>query len=194
MKTSIVATAIIALLVGIGVGIFVVSSVNSGRMMGEFGQGSQSNVDKHFIEEMIPHHEGAIKMAELALQRSTREDVLTLSRDIIEAQTKEIIDMRAWYREWFGADVPEDSSMMGMGHGAMGHMQGMEGDLEALSVAPDFDSEFLSQMIVHHEMAVMMARMLASGTERDQMKTLADSIITSQNREILMMGSWLAAL
>ncbi len=152
-----------------------------------------STIDQHFIEEMIPHHEGAIVMAKLALERSTRPEILSLSQGIIEAQTKEINDMQKWYKEWFGVEVPVDSSMMGMGHGAMGAMQGMEGDIEKLKVAEDFDKEFLSQMIVHHEMAVMMGRMLLSGTSRAEMKTLADNIITSQTREIEMMRSWLNA-
>lgn len=155
------------------------------------GDRMQASIDQHFIEEMIPHHEGAIVMAQLALERSTRPEILSLSQGIIEAQTKEINDMRAWYKAWFGTEVPDDSSMIGMGHGAMGAMQGMEGDIEKLSTAADFDKEFLSQMIVHHEMAVMMGRMLLSGTTRPEMKTLADNIITSQTREIEMMRSWL---
>lgn len=158
-----------------------------------WGQPMMAGIDRHFIEEMIPHHEGAIAMAELALVTSKRPEILSLSQGIIEAQTKEINDMRTWYKDWFGTDVPADSSMLGMRHGQMGRMQGMEGDLDALKAAPDFDKEFLSQMIVHHEMAVMMGRMLAAGTTRDEMKTLADNIITSQTREIKMMQDWLTS-
>lgn len=154
--------------------------------------GRASMVDQHFIEQMIPHHEGAIAMAELALEKSKRPEVLSLAGGIIEAQTKEIADMRAWYRDWFGTEVPAGGGMMhGMG-GEM-HMVGMEGDMEKLRAAPDFDPEFLTQMIVHHEMAVMMGRMLAQGTAREEMRILADQIVTSQTREIEMMRSWLSA-
>jgi uncharacterized protein (DUF305 family) len=83
--------------------------------------------------------------------------------------------------------------MGGMGHGAGMHMGGMEGDLVALAAAKDFDTEFLEQMIPHHEMAIMMARMLASGTARPQMKQLASNIITSQSGEIETMRGWLLA-
>lgn len=148
--------------------------------------GRQGNIDKHFIEQMIPHHEGAVAMAQLALEKSSRPEVRSLAEGIIEAQTREITDMTAWYEEWFGG-APSAT-----GHGMM-HGRGMEGDLQALSAAADFDTEFLNQMIVHHEVAVMMAQMLAALTERSEMKTLADQIITSQNREILLMQSWLEA-
>jgi uncharacterized protein (DUF305 family) len=153
--------------------------------------GPRAMVDQHFIEQMIPHHEGAIDMARLAFEKSKRPEVLSLAAGIIEAQEKEIVDMRAWYREWFDRDVPEDGvAMMGMDH--MMHAEGMVGDPEALRDAPDFDKEFLSQMIVHHEMAVMMGQMLASGTRRAEMKELAHNIVTSQQREIELMRSWLS--
>ena len=75
----------------------------------------------------------------------------------------------------------------------MMHMGGMEGDIDVLKsvTAANFDREFLQQMIPHHEMAVMMVQMLAAGTERPEMKQLADNIRESQSREIEMMRGWL---
>lgn len=158
------------------------------------GMGVSQNIDRHFIEQMIPHHEGAIAMAELALERSTRQEVRGLAEDIIEAQTQEIANMTAWYKMWYGSTPTSRSTGMlahqSLGDGGM-HMEGMEGDVDELRSATDFDKEFLSQMIVHHEMAIMMAQMLAAGTERVEMKTLADNIITSQSDEIELMEGWL---
>lgn len=159
------------------------------------GMMNQGNIDQHFIEEMIPHHDGAIAMAELALERSKRPEIISLSNGIIEAQKSENEQMKEWYASWFGGE-PSNSSGMGgmMGHGDTGmHMMSMEGDLDALGTAQDFDLEFISQMIPHHEMAIMMARMLLASTDRSEMKELADNVITSQSREIEMMRSWYQA-
>mgnify|MGYP003394068672 CR=1 FL=1 len=164
-----------------------------GGMMG--GDSSMSrNIDRHFIEEMIPHHEGAIAMAQIALERSTRPEILSLSQDIIEAQTREINDMKEWYESWFGTPVPVTSQHM-MGGVGMVHMGGMTGDTQVLEniASSEFDKEFLNQMIPHHEMAVAMGRMLAASTERSEMQTLAGQIIASQSREIDMMRGWLAS-
>ena len=54
------------------------------------------NIDKHFIEQMIPHHDGAVAMAKLALEKSNRPEIKTLANAIIEGQTKEIQDMRGY--------------------------------------------------------------------------------------------------
>lgn len=157
----------------------------SGSMMDDRSMTS-ANIDQHFITQMIPHHEGAIEMAKVALQRSKRPEVIALANGIIEAQQKEIADMRAWYKSWFNADVP---------HVSMGHMEGMSGNTSELaSVAQsEFDREFIEQMIPHHEMAIMMTRMLKSSTQRGEMKQLADNIITSQSNEITTMRSWLGS-
>ena len=156
------------------------SAVMNDGMMG-------GNIDRHFIEQMIPHHEGAIAMAKVALERSKRSEILSLANDIIKAQEAEIVDMRGWYQSWYGSTPPAGGFGMGM------HMGGMEGDLSALKSvsAADFDREFIEQMIPHHEMAIMMAQMLQASTQRAEMKQLADNIITSQSREINMMRSWL---
>lgn len=58
--------------------------------------------DKAFIEMMIPHHEGAVKMAELQLEAGSDEELKALSRQIIEAQTKEIAEMNRWLQQWYG--------------------------------------------------------------------------------------------
>ena len=72
-------------------------------------------------------------------------------------------------------------------------MDGMSGDTRELASvsAAEFDREFLTQMIPHHEMAIMMAEMLKAGTERAEMKQLAANIITSQSNEITTMRGWL---
>lgn len=151
-----------------------------------------STIDKHFIEQMIPHHEGAIAMANLALQKAKRPEIKTLATAIIAAQTTEIQSMNGWYQDWFGSAVPKVSTGM-MGGGMMSqsgmHMGGQE-DMTALENASDFDKAFIEEMIPHHQLAIMMANMLQSGTNRPEMQELAKNIISSQSKEIQQMQAW----
>lgn len=153
-----------------------------------------STIDKHFIEQMIPHHDGAVAMANLALQRAGRPEIKTLATAIITAQTTEIQSMNRWYQDWFGNSVPKASSgMMNggmMSNGGM-HMGGQE-DLTSLENASDFDRAFIEQMIPHHQLAIMMANMLQNGTSRPEMQQLAKNIIASQSKEIQQMQLWYA--
>ena len=169
-------------------------------------------VDQHFIEMMIPHHQDAIAMADLALIRGKRPEVKKLAQAIKKDQTREIQEMRTWYKQWFGKEVAAHSmtdmgmmgdhhnqgqgtgsGMMGQGQGMMGQGQGMmsmKTDLDALKKAPDFDKEFVRQMIPHHQMAVMMAQMASECASHPEIRTLAQSIITSQSAEIAQMQGW----
>ena|SRR3989344_1812250 len=164
------------------------NSLNSGQI----GRTMGINLDRHFIEQMIPHHEGAIAMADLALEKAGRPEIKTLAGEIIVAQDKEIKEMQGWYKNWFGKNVPEGSvAMMGGGMMSSGGMHmGGQAEIQVLENAADFDKAFIESMIPHHQLAVMMAQMLKAGTDRPEMLSLAENIIESQTAEIEQMQGW----
>jgi len=157
-------------------------------------------MDRHFIERMIPHHQDAIEMAKLALEKSNKAEVKKLAKDIITSQTAEIESMKKWYKEWFGKDVPakpekadyKKKGMMGKGmmmmDMSMDHNM-MGGTLDDLKKAPDFDKKFLEMMVLHHKMAIPMSGMVID-SKKAEMRKLAKDIITAQSAEIEMMIKW----
>jgi uncharacterized protein (DUF305 family) len=54
------------------------------------------DADKDFVAHMIPHHQGAIEMAEAELKYGKDPEIKRLARDIIKAQHDEIAFMRRW--------------------------------------------------------------------------------------------------
>lgn len=62
---------------------------------------SGDEFDKAFIEQMIDHHQGAIDMANLVLEKSEKKELKDLANAIIEAQTKEIEMMEGWLESWY---------------------------------------------------------------------------------------------
>lgn len=62
---------------------------------------SGEEFEKAFIDEMIVHHEGAVDMAEMLLQKTKRPELVKLGNDIINAQTSEIEMMKEWRQAWF---------------------------------------------------------------------------------------------
>ncbi|MBC7274476.1 MAG: DUF305 domain-containing protein [Streptomyces sp.] len=157
--------------------------------------GAHNDQDVDFAQGMIPHHQQAVQMAEMAATRASSAEVKDLASRIQQAQDPEIQTMSGWLEAW-GEDVP--SGMPDMDHG--GHsggtdMPGMMGteDMDELMGASGggFDTMFLTMMVEHHEGAVEMAQ-----TEKDKgrygpAKKLADDIITAQQAEIEEMNQLL---
>jgi len=151
--------------------------------------GADGGMDAMFIEQMIPHHDDAIAMADLALTRAEHPEIKQLARDIKRTQTAENAQMRRWYQEWFDAEVPD----VGGARGMMGRRRGMMGgsdDLADLENADEFDKAFIEAMIPHHQMAIMMSRMAGAASARPEMRDLTRSIVDAQSSEITKMRRW----
>jgi uncharacterized protein (DUF305 family) len=170
--------------------------MNHGSMNMSLGP-KDENFDLRFIDGMTPHHEGAVIMAEEALQKSQRPEIKQLAQAIIDAQQKEIAQMKEWRTAWY----PNASATPMMYSSEMGHMMPMSEEMKSsmmmnmdLGAADDqFDLRFINAMLPHHEGAVMMAKEALQKSDRPEVKELAQEIVDSQQKEIDQMNQWKTA-
>lgn len=156
--------------------------------------------DIAFAQSMIPHHQQAIEMADLALdpQSGASEQVQELAQQIKAAQDPEIQQMTQWLQAW-GAPTAMPGATDGSGVAGMDHsghdmgamtMSGMmtAEQMQQLQQArgTDFDQMWLTMMIAHHQGAISMAQQ-AQVSNSNQVTTLTDAIITGQQQEITTM-------
>ena len=57
---------------------------------------SGETVDQAYIAKMIAHHQGAVAMAEVALRDSRDPEIRRMAQAVVDTQTREIAEMRAW--------------------------------------------------------------------------------------------------
>lgn len=141
--------------------------------------------DRRFIDAMVPHHEGAVEMAEVAMKNAEHDEIKRLAEEIVSAQEAEIKELKAIKQEEFGTSrVPMDMSMKEME--AMGMMM----DPQALAKEDPFDKAFIDNMIPHHRSAIEMANLAAKETDNAEIRDLATGIVEAQRREISQMEQW----
>ena len=158
------------------ININVPSNPGVGMMDSEHGGADEVEM---FAEMMIPHHQQAIDMSELALERSSNPHIRDLSQRIIDGQTPEIELMSEWLPE--GQRNSDMARMRISGMGGMASEAEMA-ELETLE-GEDFDRLFLSLMITHHEGALHMVHMI-DDSNSDEVSQLARDITRVQTQEI----------
>lgn len=142
---------------------------------------SETPFDAMFIDSMMPHHQGAVDMAEMALENAEHEEIRTMAQQIIDSQQAEIEQMQTWRSEWY----PDMEATSGMDM-EMGEMTMSE------DASIPFDQRFMEAMIPHHESAIDMAEMALESAEHEEVRTMAQQIIDSQQAEIEQMQGWLS--
>lgn len=145
---------------------------------------THNSADVMFAQMMIPHHEQAIELADLALQpgRGASATITTLSEAIRATQGTEATLMNKILLSW---GETTDTH----GHGSM-----MDGIVSASSMAklqrldgPDFDTAWAKAMVAHHQGAVAMARDVLERGSNSEIRTLARHVIKVQQKEISIL-------
>jgi uncharacterized protein (DUF305 family) len=160
-------------------------SMGSGGMAKQMVMQNGEYSDRRFIDAMVPHHQGAIAMAQVALKNAEHEEIKKLSRNIVSTQQAEIEELKSIKEEEFGtSEVPMEMNskqMRGMG---------MMMDPQALADENPFDQAFIDAMIPHHRSAIEMAKVANRESENLRIKELAGNIVSAQKGEIEQMRSW----
>lgn len=153
--------------------------------------------DVTFATGMIPHHGQAIAMADMAVKQASNRQVKRLAAEIKAAQGPEITTLSGWLKAW-GAPVPSVSMPAGHDMGGHGGMTGMmsAAEMQQLEAASGmaFDKLWLEMMIKHHQGAIEMAKTELASGQNQPAKALAQSISTSQAKEIATMQALLSSL
>ena len=148
-----------------------------------------NDADVAFAQGMIPHHEQAIEMAELAESRAG-DEVRDLAEEIAAAQGPEIEQMTGLLESWGEAPMEDMEGMEG--HGDMPGMMS-DDEMTELEAAEDeeFDTLFLEMMILHHDGAITMAETEIEEGVDPEAQELAQNIFDAQQTEIEQMNSML---
>jgi uncharacterized protein (DUF305 family) len=205
-RIYLLASAIIAIAIAAAAGL--IAGYQIGKDPAEAGQTvpADDSVDAGFARDMQVHHAQAVEMSYIVRDNTNNDAVRTLAYDIATTQQGQIGYMTAWLDMW---GLPQHSSEPpmawmsdDMGHMSHGQMLGDDGlmpgmatpeQMEELRDARGKQAEilYLQLMIRHHVGGVEMARDAAEHAEVDDVRHLAQTIVTAQQYEVDAMNDML---
>jgi len=169
-------------------GLSVMALAACGGEDGDSTASATPDVDRAFIDAMVPHHQDAIAMAGAAEERGFESDELTeLAGNIRETQQEEIDRMLGWREEWFGSRELEPDGEQRLGLDQQHAAEPGAGE-RAIEAADDVDTVFAQQMTPHHESAVAMAEIALEQSENDDIRELASAIKETQSDELEILA------
>ena len=159
-----------------------------GHMSHNSTSANYTGADIMFLQMMIPHHQQAVDISNLAMKTSKDSELLALAKKIAADQAAEIIQMKAWLND-AGAGMDMGHSMDGMG--------GMLNDAELSALNAEtgtkFDILWLKGMTGHHDGAIHMTTMIRDASNPD-IKAFGEKVIADQSAQIEQMKAMIKRL
>lgn len=149
------------------------------------------NAALDFLAGMLPHHVAAIAMAESYLNHGGANETLRqVAQDVIVAQKREIEQMQAMaqaLREKGEQDAAKEAAYLEAYKAMLAQHHASHG------ISGTMDEAFAEGMILHHQMAVDMSKSILNYAQEEDVRALAQEIVSAQEREIAQMQSVLNA-
>lgn len=176
MRSRLIATIAVATLALAGCGS---TDMPAAQNQPAASSNDHNDADVQFSENMIPHHQQTIEIADLATKQGASEQVKVVAAEILSPEERDIQTMSGWLRSW---NVASPSDMSGM------DMPGMvsTADMKALQSASGsaFDKKFLAMVAQHLQNGVDMAKKVVADGKHEGTKALANKIVTEQTEQI----------
>jgi uncharacterized protein (DUF305 family) len=154
--------------------------MKSMKMTGDF--------DHDFAHMMIMHHQGAIDMSEIEIAKGTDATIKAMAQNMITAQKAEIVQLQQFIDNYKMPELKMKNEEM---HDQLGEtMKSMMDKMNNMKMTGNTDKDFVMMMIPHHESAVTMAEDELKHGKQQELKKMAQKMITDQKKEISELKAW----
>jgi len=141
-----------------------------------------------FSEMMIMHHEGALNMSRALVSAGKNDSLKRFAQKVITDQTSEIAVLKT-----IRMSLTVNNMDMDFMQEQMDNMEKTTKQSDVQIITGDIDNDYATLMIIHHQAAIQDASAYLHHGDNAQLKTIANNIITAQNKEIIELSNWLKA-
>lgn len=139
------------------------------------------NAEIDFLENMIPHHQGAILSSKALLKYSQNPKVIEFATAIIQSQEKEIAHFKLVLKD---LKKTKTKNYKQFAKKAKQDMHLMEEAMQKVKESGDVNKDFIASMIPHHQGAIIASRQILEWSKNPEIIQIAKAIIQDQEKEI----------
>lgn len=137
-------------------------------------QQAVSDANRAFIDLMVPHHQSGVEMANEAIAKASHAELRAFAQHMKASQSKDVEQLKSWRQAWFGSA-----------------MTPMPMPMAPMAKDKDFDRMWMTQLIDHHQQAIDMSTLALGNGVRNEIKGMAQRLISDQRKEQEQLRSWL---
>jgi uncharacterized protein (DUF305 family) len=163
------------------------------------------DIDRDFVVTMVPHHQGAIDMAQAELRYGDNQQLIRISQEIIAGQLQEIAAMHVALGEKVSAFEAMLAGGVSQGSGAVPstarqpvteeavflheNAVAMDRMMAAMTFKPtgNIDRDFVTMMVPHHQGAIDLAQAELRHGHNASLRRVAQEIIVDETEQITLM-------
>jgi uncharacterized protein (DUF305 family) len=173
------------------------------RMMSGMAIKPTGDIDRDFVAMMVPHHRGAIDMAQAELRYGHNQQLFRLSQEIIAGQLQEIAAMHVAVGDEVsvfeamlagspsegGAAVPPPGPATAEAPLLHENAVAMDRMMSGMAIKPtgDIDRDFVAMMVPHHQGAIDMAQTELRYGHSASLRRIAQEIVVDETQQIALM-------
>jgi uncharacterized protein (DUF305 family) len=136
---------------------------------------------------MIMHHQMAIDMSRVEIEKGNDKNIQNMAKGIVAAQEIEIREMQQFIQKY---KIPDNKNQTSNSYKIASEMKSMMDKMSTIITNNDIDNDYVAMMIPHHESAVSMAKMQLKYGNQNVLIELSVNIIEDQSYEIDEFKKW----
>jgi len=167
---------VVTLVIGMVFGYYISPSYSQSMYSkNDMGLGKADKfVDLRYLNQMATHHKGAILLAKQIEDKSDREEIKVLAKEIQENEPKLIEELYSWKKDWYkDSREAEDPMVSNIG-----------------SKDDKTDLRFLNALIAHHHEGIEMAQEIKTKSSRTEVLNNADAVENFLTDSLKVLMSW----
>jgi uncharacterized protein (DUF305 family) len=149
--------------------------------------------DQSYIDMMVPLHQAAVDLAQMAQQRAEHQELKDWAGQVISERQAEITKLKGWKQQWYSSsDTPPLSQVpMIQGQGMNLQLANLQSSIDSVkNTSAPFDQALIDAIIPQYQAAIAATQLAQTTVTHTELKALAQQMLAEEEKEMNELDLW----